>query len=38
MRSDGQVRLTYNLIDLAVNEAARGKFLDEVFHYIIRVT
>jgi len=31
------VRKTYNLIDIAVDEPARGTFLDEIFHYIIRV-
>jgi hypothetical protein len=37
IRDDGEVRKTYNLTDIFVNEAERDRFLDEVFHHIIRV-
>jgi hypothetical protein len=37
IKQDGQVRKTYNLIDILQDENQRNGFLDEIFKYLIRI-
>lgn len=38
IKKDGQVRNTYNLIDILQDQKRREKFLDEIFKYQIRIS
>jgi hypothetical protein len=37
IHTNGQVRKTFNLIDVLTNEKAKATFLDEIFKYQIRL-
>jgi hypothetical protein len=37
IEADGQVRRTFNLVDILDDEAKRQSFLDEIFKYLVRI-